>query len=297
MADDRTRAPRVDARGADDIVAETEALLRSLTGGSWSPGQTVDPLGALVRVFAGMAGRVLDGVNAVPDAAFAAFLKLIGVEAQRPAAARAPVAFTLVEGAPADAVVPAGTQIGATAAEDDPSTEPLTFETETELVVTRARLAELRAHDPATDRLDAGPGPLWPFGAKSHAIHELLIASPTVLARPGAAEWKITVEFASKPADAAFTFHDDTGAAIASANQWQDARLVATLTRPPPLPTTELAGREDAWLAARLVPRQGPPPALPAVKSVRLAARFAGDDIAPKKVLRGTTVLDTSADV
>ena len=37
MADDRTRAPRVDARGADDIVAETEALLRSLTGESTRP--------------------------------------------------------------------------------------------------------------------------------------------------------------------------------------------------------------------------------------------------------------------
>lgn len=296
MTDDRTRAPSVDARGADDIVAETEALLRSLTQGAWSPGQTVDPLGALVRVFAGMAGHVLDGVNAVPDAAFAAFLKLIGVEAQRPAAARAPVVFTLVDGAPADAVVPAGTQIGATAAEDDPSPEPLTFETESELVVTRARLIELRAHDPAQDRLDAGPGPLWPFNAKSPALHELLIASPTVLARPGAAEWKLALEFAGKP-DAEFTVHDDTGAAIASANQWQDARLVATLTRPPPLPTTTLEGREDAWLAVRLVPRQGPPPSLPALKSVRLAARFAGDDLAPKKVLRGTTALDTSADI
>jgi len=141
MADDRSRAPAVDARGADEIVAQTEALLASLTGGAWqpaSPAQGLDPLGALVRVFADMAGHVLDGINAVPDASFAAFLRLIGVEAQRPAAARAALTFRLADDAPVDAVVPARTKIGATAAEGDSNPEPIEFETETELVVTRA---------------------------------------------------------------------------------------------------------------------------------------------------------------
>jgi predicted phage baseplate assembly protein len=182
-------------------------------------------------------------------------------------------------------------------AEDDKRTDPLTFETETELVVTRARLAELRAHDPASDRLDAGPGPLFPFNAQTPAIHELLIACPTILARPGAASWTVALEFANKPEGAQFTFHDETGAPIAAVTNWDNARLVATVAKPPALPTTTVAELEHAWLAARLVPRQGPPPTIPAVKSVRLAAQYAGDDIAPKKVLRGTTVLDTTTDI
>ena len=215
MTDDRTRAPKVDARAQADIVAQTEALLTGLTAGAWrpaAPAQPQDPLGALVRVFADMTAQLLDGVNAVPDASFAAFLRLIGVEAQRPAPARAPLCFELTAAAPVDAVVPAGTKVGATAAEGDTDPEPVVFETEAELVVTRARLLGSWAHAPDRDRLDRGPGPLAALSPRDPGVHELLIACPTLLARVGAESWTVTLELDAAAPALALRWLGDAGA-------------------------------------------------------------------------------------
>lgn len=302
MADDWTRAPKVDARGADTIVAQTEAMLTGLTDGAWTPaaGRTCDPLGALVRVFADMAGHLLDGVNAVPDAAFAAFLRLIGVEAQRPAPARAPLTFRLADGAPVDVVVPAGTQVGATADEADLDPAPIVFETEAELIVTRSRLLATLAHDPARDRLDAGPGPLRAFAPQTPGVHELALACPAILARDGAESWIVRLEFEAPPIGLALTWHGDgeAGPVAPGVQLAQDAsRLTVTIPRPPPLRRTTLAGRDDVWLVARLVPGDGPPPPLPRLVRATLAATFSAAGVAPSKLVRGATRLDATTDL
>lgn len=302
MADDWTRAPKVDARGADTIVAQTESLLTSLTDGAWTPapGQTQDPLGALVRVFADMAGHVLDGVNAVPDAAFAAFLELIGVEAQRPAPARVPLTFRLAGGAPVDGVVPAGTRVEATPAESDPDPAPIVFETESELIVTRAALLAALAHDPARDRLDLAGSPLRAFDPQTAGVHELAIACPAILARDGAQAWTVRLDFEAPPTGFALTWHGDTASGprqLAASVTRQDNRLVATLPAPPSLQAATIAGRSDDWLIARLVPGDGPPPPTPKLRQVSLSATFAATGIAPRKIVRGATQLDATTDL
>lgn len=303
MADDRSRAPKVDPRSNEEIVAQTEALLSSLTAGAWTPAapsQRLDPLGALVRVFADMSGQLLDGINAVPDASFAAFLRLIGVEAQRPAPARAPLCFTLADGAPLDAVVPAGTKVGASAAEGDSDPTPIVFETEAELVVTRARLQASYAHAPLADRLDRlGPAPLTAFDPRTPAVHELLIACPELLARTGARSWTVTLELTAAAPDLELDWLGDTGAGwqpLIAATRREGTRLIVTLDRPPPLRAATIAGHEAVWLLARLVPRPGPPTPPPALRRVSLGASRAADDLAPNKLVRNATQLDAITD-
>lgn len=308
MTDDRTRAPKVDARATDDIVAQTEALLTSLTAGEWrpaGPARSHDPLGALVRVFADMAGQLLDGINAVPDASFAAFLRLIGVEAQRPAPARAPLTFRLAAGAPVDAVVPAGTRVGASAAEDDTTPEPIVFETEAELVVTRARLLGCYAHAPERDRLDAATEPgsgatvLAALSPVTPGVHDLQIACPALLARPGAESWIVTLDFEAAAPALELRWLGDTGPGLtplAATSKWDTTKLIVTIDRPPALLPGVVAGRDDVWLTARLVPKENAPAALPKLRRVTLGAKFSGADIVPKKVLRGATQLEVITD-
>lgn len=303
MADDRSRAPRVDPRSNEEIVAQTEALLTSLTDGAWTPAtpaQRLDPLGALVRVFADMSGQLLDGINAVPDASFAAFLRLIGVEAQRPAPARAPLCFRLAAGAPIDAVVPAGTKVGASAAEGDSDPAPILFETEAELVVTRARLQGSYAYAPLEDRLERlGDGPLAAFSPRTPAVHELLIACPELLARPGARSWTVTLELAAAAPELELAWLGDTGAGwqpLAATTRRDGASLIVTLDRPPPLRATTVAGHEAAWLLARLVPRPDPPPPPITLRRVVLGASHADDEQGPGKLVRNATQLDAITD-
>lgn len=299
MTDDQTRAPRVDARTTDTIAQQTESLLHQLTDGAWTPapaGQGQDLLGALVRVFAGLTGHVLDGINAVPDASFAAFLRLIGVERQRPAPARAPLCFRLAAGAPVDAVVPAGTQVEATADEGDTVPTPILFETEEELVVTRARLLASCAHAPERDRLDLGPGPLRAFDPRTPGVHELDIACPAILARADAESWIVSLEFDATPAGLELAWYGDDGTPLAASVQIVDRRLTATIAGPPPLRATTIAGRSDVWLVARQVTHDGPPPTPPPLRRVRLAATFSAAGLAPAKVLRGATPIDATAD-
>lgn len=299
MTDDR--APRLDPRDVAALVDQTESLLTALTGGAWAPAgpaDGLDPLGALVRVFADMAGQVVDGINAVPDAGFAAFLTLTGALAQRPAPARVPLTFRLADGAPVDATVPAGTKVGAAAAEDDTNPDPIVFETEAELVVTRARLLATYAHDPALDRLDTG-GTLAAFAARTPGVHELLIACPALLARPGAASWTLTLEFNAPAPDLALTWLGHDGLAwrpLAANSKRVDTTLIVTIAKPPPLARLALQGREDAWLCARLAASPTAPPPIPALKRVSLAAEYVGDNLPVKKLLRGASQLESLTD-
>lgn len=299
MATDNA-TPKLDARSVDDIAGQTEDLIASLTDGAWTPqdpARGLDPLGALVRLFADMAGQLVDGINAVPDAGFAAFLRLIGVEAQRPAPARAPLTFRLAEGAPVDAVVPAGTKVGATAADDDADPEPIVFETERELVVTRAALQAVYAHHP-DDRLDAlASGPLAAFAARTPGVHDLLVACPDILARPGAAAWTVTLEFDAVP-DLELALLVDDGAGprpLAASLRRENKALIATVDRPPAVRAATIAGREDAWLIVRRVPRIGAPPA-PPLRRVALGASYGAEGLAPGKLLRGAAQLDAVTD-
>lgn len=101
---------------------------------------------ALINIFSRMMGIIIQRLNKVPDKNFLTFLDLNGVSLYPPRVARAPLSFTMAEGASEYGSIPAGTQV-ATADE-----EPVVFETENELTVIQPKLVKAVSINPWIDR-------------------------------------------------------------------------------------------------------------------------------------------------
>ena len=106
-----------------------------------------------------------------------------------PQPAQVPLTFTLAAGSPVDAIVPGGTQVAAPPAQGE--TEPVLFETERELVVTAATLAQIWVRDPQRDRFTNlspltrfGAEPLAAFAGKEDIEHIFYIGENTFLGYP-----------------------------------------------------------------------------------------------------------------
>lgn len=140
-------APKLDPRSHDDVIAQTEALAIAYTAevGPWRPRSdgTRDFGGVLIRLFGGMVDHLIAQLNRAPDKHRAAFTALLGARRIPPRPARVPVTFTRVDRSGA-AEVPAGAQVAATGAG-----EPVVFETELALALTRARLSAAVVRDVA----------------------------------------------------------------------------------------------------------------------------------------------------
>ncbi|MBD0320842.1 MAG: baseplate protein J, partial [Gemmatimonadetes bacterium] len=171
--------PPVDPRGYADFVERTGELLELYTGWRPAPG---DPASALVRVFSRMAERVTDRLNRVPDRNFLAYLDLLGIDLRPSQPARAPLTFYLAAGAATDAVVPARTPVAGQPLEGE--SEPVGFETERELVVTRSTLSAVVVRDPARDRWAdrtahaAAAAPFSAFAGDTPLVHRLHLSHP-----------------------------------------------------------------------------------------------------------------------
>ncbi len=139
------QAPPIDTRTGEDIVSSIEDWLEET---DWDSG-TQDAGGALIRIFARMAEQVIERLNQVPEKSFLAFLDLIGARLEPPQSARVPLTFELAAGSPVDALVPARTRVAATPAEGEE--EPVVFETERDLVLTRTRLVACYSRVPGND--------------------------------------------------------------------------------------------------------------------------------------------------
>jgi hypothetical protein len=138
--------PSLDKRSAEDIVAQAKALVSSYTLEWTQEGE----LGlALFYLFSRLMEVLIDRLNQVPEKNFLAFLDVSGVVPLPPRAAKAPVRFILADGAENDGFVPQGTQLATSL---PPEQEPLTFETEKHLIVSRSQLKMLFSHDPIDDR-------------------------------------------------------------------------------------------------------------------------------------------------
>ena len=90
---------------------------------------------ALLKLAAHMGETLTGQINRVPEKNFLAFLDFLGIDRKPPQPARAPLTFVLSDKAPTDRLVPGGTQVGAAKRED------VVFETDLDLIVTRATLA------------------------------------------------------------------------------------------------------------------------------------------------------------
>ncbi|MCB9761852.1 MAG: putative baseplate assembly protein [Alphaproteobacteria bacterium] len=158
-------APRLDPRSEADLATQAETLASTWT--AWRPAAdgSLDLGGALIHTFARIAGHALDALNQAPDHNYSAFLRLMGVEALAPRAARVPLTFSLTDKAPTEATVPAGTQ-AATGADAEHATESL-FTTEADLVVVRSAVAQVASHQPSIDKLN------WRNNAANGATDEV----------------------------------------------------------------------------------------------------------------------------
>ena len=186
------QAPPIDKRDYQALVAETTELARTYS--IWQPRADSAPDAglALIRIFGRFAELVVQRINRAPDKNYLAFLNLIGTHMLPPQPARAPLTFALAEGSPVTALVSAGTQVAAPPLEGEE--DEIVFETEGNLVVTRAKLKAVFVSDPETDtysdrtleatgQLDAA---FAAFEGHQPIPHQLFIACDQILAQPGA---------------------------------------------------------------------------------------------------------------
>jgi hypothetical protein len=282
--------PPIDRRGRDEIAARTMELAGQYAG--WRPRTDGKPDAgrALIGIFARFAELAVQRINRAPDRNYLAFLNLIGIRPLPPLPARVPLTFSLAEGSPVDAVVPAGTQVAA--APLDGEDEEVVFETDNTLVVTRAQLQAVLVGDAETDTFaDRGTAATRPGGAAFEAFagekpvpHQLFIACEPVLTGPGTKN----VTFALTPAQAALLDWPLSWAYWDGA-EWQPATHTeevregvrrVTLARLPQLPPREVNGIQAAWVRAQLnmaLPpgKSGLPP-----ESVASGGRLPQDDVA-----------------
>ena len=102
---------------------------------------------ALLKLAARMGEIVIEQLNRVPDKNFLAFLDLVGIDLSPPKSARVPLTFSLAERAPTNVsvVVPKWTKVGVAGVEE------AVFETEEDLAVSRALLAQAYTLNPTHD--------------------------------------------------------------------------------------------------------------------------------------------------
>jgi len=141
-------APLIDERTREVIVDQATRQLAPKYTKEWTPQGEEDPGLTLIHLFSRLMEISINRLNQVPEKNFLTFLDVAGVTPLAPKAAKAPVQFILPAGAKEDGFVPKGTPL-ATAPTD--GKEPVPFETEKGLVVTRSQLKSLFAYDPVGD--------------------------------------------------------------------------------------------------------------------------------------------------
>lgn len=252
--------PPLERRTYRDFVAETEAGVARYTGAPPAPDS---PGHALVRIFARMAEQVAERINQAPHKNFLAYLDLLGVAPLPPQPARVPLTFSLAAGGAADAVVPARTPVAAVPLPGE--TEPVVFETERELLVTRTALVAAFSAEPRADGwadhtaalTGAVEGEAETFRGPVPVQRALAVSFPTLFPVSGAKRVSITLDTEDPtvpwPALADWSWWDGTGWRPASA-AWDGASRAVTLDALPAIPIAPLHGRTGAWLRAVLRP-------------------------------------------
>lgn len=210
MTDSST--PVLDSRTSAGIVDELIELRPA-----WTPELVPlpgDPTWALFQIFGRYAQIVLDRLNQAPDKNLLAFLDMLGISLIPAKPARAPVVFVPVPNA-ADAIVPAGTRLGAKV---PGRSEPLIYETEETQAIAAAKLTDLFTLWPARDEYTdhspqavTAPEPFTLFQPPKPVPHEFYLAHDTLFAFSGRATLEIEFELSapgSKPMTIGWEFWD-----------------------------------------------------------------------------------------
>ncbi len=128
-------SPKLDDREFKDIVDEAISLIPRYAP-DWTNHNPSDPGITLIELAAWMTDLILYRLNRVPEKNYIAFLNLLGIKLKPPRAARALLAFNLVDGATSQRI-PVGSQVATPQAAEE---ETITFETARDLLVTRIEL-------------------------------------------------------------------------------------------------------------------------------------------------------------
>lgn len=286
--------PKIDSRAAPEIASE---VVSSLKAGRWPKadpnGKDFEPekgaSGALINIFARFAELIIERLNQVPEKNLLAFLDMLGASLLPPRPARTPLTFSLVEGAKVGAVVPAGTQVAATAIAEEK--EPVIFETERELEVTTARLTSVFARDRQTDKYADYKAILPPsdqnqdrpmpaegvsvFEGDTNIEHVLYIAHDGIFRHPGRTKLEMTFALSAQAAVEVIWEVSDGG-------QWKQVTgTPRTITKDGALDLKALSpepiaveGIEKRWLRCRLKDSVLPTPQPPDINGISLAATF-----------------------
>jgi predicted phage baseplate assembly protein len=232
---------------------------------------------ALVRLFGTLAEPVLRRANRLPEKAVVEYLRIADVEGRPATAAQALLQFTVAPAAGGSVPVPAGFQVGAAPATNQP--DQVIFETDREVVATPSTLTAVAVEqNGAITGVDLGSVPFAPFGAPPAAGNALWVG---VSVLPGVASLSPSLGLgviaappagSPPPADSGGT--GSLGLPPPPLLAWEildgDQRLVpATLTR------DETAGLQRTGIVEINVPdswspAQPPAPALPMALWLRI---------------------------
>jgi hypothetical protein len=119
-------APRLDERSFDQLMAEARRQI-ALTSPEWSDLSAGDPGVTLLELFAHLTETMIYRLNHLPEQAYVAFLRLLGVSLQPPAAATALLRFSRDRAGP-PVEIPRGTRV-TTGRPDSSGGEPPIFTT------------------------------------------------------------------------------------------------------------------------------------------------------------------------
>jgi Baseplate J-like protein len=287
--------PKIDPRTASDIFRQVVELLQARKGllqfdADWNAFQPERGVSkALIKVFAHFAELITERLNRVPEKNFLAFVDLLGASLLPPRPARAPLTFSLAETATSVAIVRAGTEVAAVAAEGQNG--PVVFETERELVLTPAKLQTVFTHNPASDRYNdhrlllpqstEGSNPESVFNAATPIGHLLYLAHDGVFNHPGEKEG-LTIQFTLAEQGKLNMAWDGWDAA---SGQWVEKQRGEIAKDTPidlkslnPSPPMILNGTRKRWLRARLLDALTPGQRPVVVSAVTLGATFKRKD-------------------
>jgi uncharacterized phage protein gp47/JayE len=206
--------PLVDTRDVDAVLSEFQRRRHGYLP-QWNP--PAKSAGAAVGpIFARLIVAILQRLNQAPARDKLAFLDLMGLRVVPAQPARAPIVFSLTEGAP-DTSAPGGTQV---AAPPPPgSTQQVVFSTEKDAAVAAAKLTEVVSLWPGRDQYidhSAALAASQPFTLFQNlqlkpTDHILYLAHSKYLAFAGTTKLKVTFELtqgSSSPLDIIWEYWD-----------------------------------------------------------------------------------------
>ncbi len=204
-------APILDGRDAEGVVADLVARAPAYVPG-WRVGSS-GPSAAMAAVFGRYLQALIERVNQAPAKHELAFLDQLGLDLLPPQAARAPMVFTPLPNA-GDVRVPAASQVGADVEGHD---GPLVYETEEDVALAAARLAEVVTLWPGRDAFAdhtsdvLGGVPFRLFQPLRPVAHELYLAHAVHLSLSGPATVEVRFELsltADPPLNLAWEYWD-----------------------------------------------------------------------------------------